>query len=491
MNVLFTASEMVPFYKVGERADAIGTLAQAIAERGHTVTVMLPGYPDIDRERYGFESADLVIPIPIGQELKPFAVSKTKWNGLTVFLLENDEYFRRGEGYEDIHGNYRINGLRFTCFSRAIIEAAKALRIKPDVVHAHDWQTALVLVYLSTLYSGDPLFRETAKLFTIHNIGYHGIFEESVFTMSGLPRDEFQISKMEYHGNVSFLKGGIVHADAISTVSETYAREITGKALGFGMQGVLYERKDDLYGIVNGIDQKEWNPATDRSIPARYTTKNLAGKKTCRTALLDECGMTDDETAPVFGMVTRLDEQKGIDLIEAAAGGLAALDLRLVILGMGNMKYHEAMGRITSSYPDKIQVIRRQDRHLAHLIFAGADAFLMPSRYEPCGLGQLIAMRYGTVPVVHATGGLADTVHDFSEGAECCTGIRFDSFTPAALIGAVSRAIALFREPGQEEWNTAVRHGMMHDFSWKTSARKYGELYEHIRQKAGKDRHKA
>lgn len=482
MNILFAVSEMSPFFNIGERADVIGTLALALKDIGHKITVMLPGFSDINRYRYGFKSSELVIPIPIGRELRPIAVSSAEWNGITAYLLENDD-FKHGNLYEDVRSNKSENGLRFACFSRGVIEAAKALRIKPDVVHVHEWQSAPVIAYLATTFADDPSYKNTAKLFTIHNLGDQGKFKESVFTMTGLPREAFSDSTMRDHGNVSFIKGGIVYADAISTVSEKYAEEITGRELGFGLQGVLSERRDDLYGIINGIDQDEWNPAVDKNIPANYSVEDLSGKEICRTELLEECGLKAGENTPLFGMVTTLNDQKGFDLLEKASERLRVLDMRFVILGMGNKLFHDALLKYESEYPERLKVILRSDKKMAHRIYAGADALLMPSRYEPCGLGQLIAMRYGTVPVVHATGGLADTVQDLYDDPENGNGISFKEYSLDALTDAVSRAVETFQAAGQTRWNRAVKKCMTQDFSWRTSARKYEELYNRIKKR--------
>ncbi|HDY87783.1 MAG TPA: glycogen synthase, partial [bacterium] len=268
MKILFAASEMVPFCKTGGLADVIGALPPVLADMGHDVAVMLPGYSAVDRKRYGFKKITRRINIPIGKELKALAVSSVQWKDVTVYLLDNGEYFERKGIYGDSDGDYSDNGSRFVFFSRGILESAKRLRLKPDIVHAHDWQSGLVMAYLATCYANDRWFKGTSTLFTIHNLGYQGLFPKEVFSITGLPREEFHWTKTEYYGDVSFIKGGIVYADAVSTVSETYADEIKGKSQGFGLHGVLTERRGDLFGILNGIDQNEWNPARDRSIPA-------------------------------------------------------------------------------------------------------------------------------------------------------------------------------------------------------------------------------
>ncbi len=481
MTILFAASEMVPFCKTGGLADVIGALPPVLADMGHDICVMLPGYTVIDRARYRFEAVSEKLRIPVGKEMKTLTISSAEWKGITVHLLENDGYFGRGGLYGDEQGDYDDNGERFVFYARGVVEAVKHLTVMPDIVHAHDWQASLVIPYLATVYAGDHHFENTATLFTVHNLGYQGIFQKQVFSLTGLPDEAFHLTKMEYWGNVSFLKGGIVYADAVSTVSETYAVEITGKELGFGLHGVFKERRNDLYGIVNGIDQDEWNPEKDTAIPARYGSGDMSGKKKCRKILLKACGMKASSNVPVFGMVTRLDDQKGLDILDAGIGRLVALNLRLVILGTGTSKHHDTMKQLALRYPDRIHVILGFDSVMARLIYAGSDAFLMPSRYEPCGFGQLIAMRYGTLAVVNSTGGLADTVRDIDNHRDDGNGFTFSTYSSDALVNTVARAAKVFREHDRKRWFRTVNRAMAQDFSWKTSVKKYINLYNIIR----------
>ncbi|MBT4484097.1 MAG: glycogen synthase [Candidatus Latescibacteria bacterium] len=481
MNILVAASEMSPFYKLGERADVIGTLAQEIAKLGHDVSVMLPGFSTIDRYRFGFKSLDLEIPIPIGRELWSIEVYSSEWNGLTIYLLEND-MFKQGSRYSDINSKENINGLRFIFYARAIIEVTEALHINPDVIHAHEWQTGMTFAYLSTLFKNSQLNKKAAKFFTIHNLGFQGIFSESVFTMSQLPREVYEC-QLRYHGNVSFIRGGICFADAITTVSETYAKEITETELGMEFQKNLQDRKEDIYGILNGIEYKEWNPETDRYIKQNYSIDNLEGKYECRKSLLNQCGFEAEDNVSLVGMVTKLNDQKGFDIIEKATRDLHKLDIRVVILGIGTFEWHSALLKYQELYPERLKVFLRYDKRMEHQIYAGADMLLMPSKYEPCGLGQLIAMRYGTVPVVHATGGLTDTVIDFYDNPENGTGISFKDYSPDALLDAVTRAVNAFSLSDRMQWNNVVKNCMSQDFSWKKSASKYVELYNLISKK--------
>jgi len=480
MTILFAASEMVPFCKTGGLADVIGALTPVLAGMGHSVHVMLPGYKTIERARYGFTRGGGSIEIPVGTQTRFETVSTADWNGVKVHLLENDDYFGREGLYGDADGDYADNGSRFIFFSRAVLIVAKHLGIKPDIIHTHDWQSGLVMSYLATVYRDDPFFAHTGKLFTIHNLGYQGLFPREVFALSGIPEEEYRWTKLEFFDKVSFIKGGIVYADAVSTVSETYAEEITGKELGFGLDGLFRERRDDLYGIVNGIDNETWNPAADRIIPERYTSDDLTGKTACRSELLSLCGQKAAFDEMVIGIVSRLDDQKGFDILEEASGRLINLNIRLIILGTGTRKHHKTMKDLAARYPKKISVMLKFDNDTAHLIYAGADAFLMPSRYEPCGLGQLIAMRYGALPIVHATGGLADTVRDLDSYPGGGTGFSFSDYTPEVLMEAVFRAQKVFRSRGRKRWTEAVKRAMEQDYSWEKSARKYLEIYKRI-----------
>ncbi len=478
MNILFAASEMAPFCKTGGLADVIGSLPPVLAALGHTVHVILPGYASIPREKYRFREECETFQLPVGPVTKPVGISSATWKGVNVHLLENEEYYDRPFLYGDENGDYADNGPRFVCYCRGVLEAARCMGFQPDIIHAHDWQAGLIPAYLRTIYTDDPFYRRTSSLFTIHNLGYQGIFPPWVFSLSGVPESEFHWQRMEFYGNVSFLKSGIVYADAVSTVSGTYAREITTEPLGFGLQGVLNQRRNVLNGIPNGIDMEDWDPSTDMVLPARYNAHDLQGKATCREVLLEKVGITARAEVPVFGIVSRLDIQKGFDILEEAMEELAGLDLRLIVLGTGAREHNEAMQQFAQRHADRVRLLLKFDTAAARLIYSGSDAFLMPSRYEPCGLGQMIAMRYGTLPVVHSTGGLADTVFDLDSDPVQGNGFAFTEYSAAALVDAVRRAIQAFGEPGRPRWHAAVNRGMHEDFSWKRSAEEYVRLYQ-------------
>lgn len=474
---------MVPFCKTGGLADVIGSLPAVLAAMGHEVHVMLPGYPVIDREMYGFRERCGRFQVPLGPVTKPVTVLSADWKGTFVHLVENGEYFDRPFLYGDEHGDYYDNGSRFVFFCRAVVEIVKCMGLAPDIISAHDWQTGLVPAYLRTLYAGEASFRNTRALFTIHNLGYQGNFAPWVFGLSGIPESEFHWRRMEFFGNVSLLKSGIVYADAVSTVSTAYAEEITGPEFGFGMEGVLAQRRHDLHGILNGIDDDDWNPSSDPVIPARFDAGNPAGKQACRAMLLEQAGFSLAETVPVFGIVSRLDPQKGFDILEGAMGRILALDAAIVMLGTGTRELTDVMEHFNRRYRERFRAVLSFEPAMARLIYAGADGFLMPSRYEPCGLGQMIAMRYGALPVVHATGGLADTVVDLDGDPGRGNGFSFGEYSADALAAAVSRAAGVFREPGRMRWNVAMERGMRADFSWRKSAERYLALFRDMLRK--------
>jgi starch synthase len=488
LKILFVTSEMVPFCKTGGLADVLGSLPPVLASLGHEVHVMLPGYASIDRAQYGFRQEHEQFQVPVGPVTKPVTVSSADWKGTCVHLIENEEYFDRPALYGNEQGDYYDNGPRFICFCRGVLETAKYIGFKPEIISAHDWQAGLIPAYLETAYSRDSFFLNTRTLFTIHNLGYQGNFAPWVFSLSGIPESEFHWQRMEYYGNVSFLKSGIVYADAVSTVSERYAEEITAEPLGFGMQGVLAERRKDLYGILNGIDDQEWNPASDQALPARFNARELAGRKKCREALLAKCGFPRDKNTPLFGIVSRLDSQKGFDILEEAMGKIVSLDASLVVLGTGSREHMETLERFATRYTGRIRIFLKFDIPLSRLIYGGSDGFLMPSRYEPCGLGQMIAMRYGALPVVHTTGGLADTVFDLDRDPDRGNGFAFEEYSAEALMETMDRAVKAFHEPGRPRWNLAMERGMRSDFSWRHSAEKYVALFKKIRNVSNTNR---
>ncbi len=480
MKVLFAAPEVAPFAKTGGLADVAGSLPQALARLGHDVRIVMPRYRRVDPVAFRLKRvAALTIPLASWKERCEVLEGRLGRN-VTVYFIDKDVYYDRPELYQSRRGDYPDNAERFIFFSRAVPELCRALGFAPDIVHCNDWQTGLVPLYLRTLYAGDEGLRGTRTVFTIHNLGYQGIFRQEDLRMTGLGWDVFTPDGIEYWGSVSLLKAGVVYADAVTTVSETYSREIQTPEYGLGFDGVLRSRSRDLFGIVNGIDTREWNPGTDRALPHRYTASRPAGKRLCTQSLRRQLGLRRSR-GPLFGMVTRLTDQKGLDILVDALPAVLARDAQLVILGTGEERYHRVLTGVAERSADRFRVLLAYDEELARRIYAGSDIFLMPSRYEPCGLGQMHALRYGSVPLVRRTGGLADTVVDHDPATGEGTGFLFSEYTADALAACVRRADVAFADP--PAWKRLVHAGMKTDFSWRRSAEEYEKVYRKILRK--------
>lgn len=495
-RIAMVTAEAVPFAKVGGLADVVGALSRSVAELGASVAMFLPRYAGLNLPRGAGLELAATVDVPVGgvdrRALVYQLTGGEKTSNLAIYFIGNDEYFGRPGIYDDPGTGeaYPDNAERFIFFSRAALEALRALAYAPEVIHVHDHQTALIPAYLKTLYAEDPFYQMSAVILSIHNMGYQGVYPADTMRMGGFPADAFYpLSPFEFWGQMNFLKAGIHFADVITTVSERYAEEIqSGEEFGFGLQGALNARRVDLLGILNGIDIRTWNPRTDRLIPARYDAGSLEAKGQCKAALLAECGLPADPDWPLFGMIARLAEQKGLDLLEGAAERLLALPARWVILGSGQRRYEDLVARLALHHADRVAFRNGFDDPLAHRIEAGSDFFLMPSRYEPCGLNQMMSMRYGTIPVVRETGGLADTVTpwipeaspsrggpDGTAEGSAPTGVLFREYSAEALIGAVERAVRLYED--KRALREVRRNGMARDFSWQASARKYVQLY--------------
>jgi len=475
MKVFFVASECVPFSKTGGLADVVGALPEALAALGHEVSVIIPRYRATKPGSPLPTTENLTIPLSSGFKfaaLQRGGVVK----GVQHYLVDCPELFDRDGLYQTKDGkDYPDNATRFAAFSLAAIEGIKRLGEPPRVIHCHDWQTSLVPVYLNTLYAGDRFFRETSTVLTIHNLGYQGLFPADILPKITLDWSVFHIEGLEFFGKVNYLKGGILFSDFITTVSRKYAAEIQTPEFGYGLDGVLRSRAGRLQGILNGVDYDAWNPATDPLIPAHYTAANLAGKRVCKKELLVKLGVSAPNLdRPVIGIVSRFATQKGFDLIEHIAADLAAMDAYVVALGAGEPQYESLFRALAEQHPDKFLVRVAYDNELAHQIEAGSDIFLMPSRYEPCGLNQIYSLKYGAVPVVRATGGLDDTIQDF-DGTNG-TGFKFSEYSAPALLGALQRAIDAYRQSAA--WTRLLQNGMSKDFSWPVSARAYAQAYQ-------------
>ncbi|HET8923198.1 MAG TPA: glycogen synthase GlgA [Candidatus Acidoferrum sp.] len=481
MRILFVASEGLPFSKTGGLADVVEALPKALVAQGHEVAVVLPRYR-------GTKATAVVMPsltIPMGgTRLRfPAIADGTVLSGVRYFFVEDPAYFDREALYGSTAGDYPDNAERYAEFCRVAIEIAK--HIWPtDVFHCHDWQTGLLPVLLRTSYSDDPLVKDLPVVFSIHNMGYHGQFTRDVLERVGIPQNLFHPTGIEFFGTVNLLKGGLVYSDYLTTVSKKYAEEIQTKEYGHGLDGVARSRADRLVGILNGVDYTEWNPEKDKRIAANYSVKDLNGKQVCKQDLLDVFGMPHELIErPLIGIVSRFADQKGFDLIAEKAHELMREDLVLVVLGSGERKYEELFRALEAAYPGRVGVKIAYDNVLAHKVEAGADMFLMPSRYEPSGLNQMYSLKYGTVPIVRATGGLDDSIEPFDVEHGTGTGFKFKEYTGEALLYAVRQALHHYMD--ERIWKRIQLNGMAKDFSWKRPAAEYAKLYEAARALRG------
>ena len=479
MRIVFAAPEMVPFAKTGGLADVVGTLPKEIQALGQEVICFLPKYKKVDVNRWPLKEEIARLQIPVGSEMETGRVFRfNDPSGVQIFFIDQPEYFSRDELYGTPLGDYPDNDRRFIFFERGVLETLRKLSLAPDVIHCHDWQTGLLATYLKTLYAKDPVFSKTKSVFTIHNLAYQGNFPPDSLALTGLAWEEFRMERLEFYGKVSFLKAGLVYSDVLTTVSPRYAEEIQTKEYGCGMEGVLRARREDLVGIVNGIDPAEWNPETDRDLPAHFSARKLEGKAVCKATLQKENHFRVDARIPLLGIITRLADQKGLDILAPAVEGFMKRGVQLVLLGTGEEKYHQIFQELAKRYPTQLGAHILFDAKMAKRIYAGSDIFLMPSRYEPCGLGQLISFRFGTVPLVRETGGLADTVQDFDSKTGKGTGFVFKDYTTPVLLRTLDRALAALRD--EEVWSKLVKNVMKCNFSWAASAKKYVKLYEKV-----------
>ncbi len=471
LKILFLAAEAVPFAKVGGLADVAGSLPKAIRSLGHDVRLMMPRYGTIHSDQFDLEKIGEPFHIPLGRGKEyVHLISGTMDGGVPVYLLWNDLYFSsrdRVYGFED-------DAQRFTVFGRSALAALRLLDWKPDVIHANDWHTGLVPTWLNVTGWKDPFYRDLATLFTIHNLTYQGISGRLILTFAQM--EEVKHLSVEPPGDVNWMAQGIAHADLISTVSKRYAQEILTPEIGMGLDPLLRERQKRLFGVLNGIDYEEWNPATDPNVSHRFDVETLDRRAANKTALQQQARLPARPKSPLVGMVTRLDKVKGMDLIEPVLTWLLEEEsAQFILLGAGSPEYHEMFERIQARFPNRARAFLKFDEVLARRIYAGADMFLMPSAVEPCGLGQMIAMRYGCVPIVRATGGLADTVIDYTAKQSRGTGFVFERHTAKACRGALQRALKAYRD--KKTWRKLQRRGMAADFSWSASAQEYVKLY--------------
>jgi len=479
MRILFAASECVPFSKTGGLADVVGALPPALAALGHDVSVYLPRYKQTKLADPKTVLKSVTIPFDDSHRFCS-VLDGGKHSGVQFYFIDYPPFFERDALYGTPTGDYPDNAERFSLYSRAVLEAAKILGV-PDVFHCHDWQSALIPVLLRSVYAEDPVFRGVPSVFTIHNMGYQGLFPPDTLPLLMLSWDLFTIDKMEFYGKVNFLKGALSFADFITTVSKKYSQEIQTSEYGFGLEGVLRARSGTVTGILNGVDYDQWSPQQDKFIKARYSPEELSGKALCKQDLLAEFGVANaNPDLPVIGIVSRFAAQKGFDLISQVADRLAREELIVVALGAGDKEYEDLFRRLNKQFPQKIAVKVAYDNAIAHKIEAGSDMFLMPSRYEPCGLNQIYSLKYGTVPVVRATGGLDDTIEPWDARSGRGTGFKFTEYSGEALLSTVHQALAAFKD--KTGWQRLMRNGMAKDFSWNNSAKEYVRVYERVRQ---------
>ena len=479
MKIAVVASECVPYSKTGGLADVVGALPGALAALGHEVSVFLPKYRQT--KLTGSKAILRSITVPFDDRYRFCSVlDGGTAHGVRFYFIDYPPYFDRDALYGTPLGDYRDNAERFGLFCRAAIEAAKILGA-PDIFHCHDWQSALVPILLRSLYADDPALHDAGTVLTIHNIGYQGLFPPDTLPLLLLPWDLFTIDKLEFYGKVNFLKGALVFSDFVTTVSRKYSQEIQSSEYGFGLEGVLRARSATVAGILNGVDYDEWNPETDKYAACHFGPKNLGEKAKCKQDLLTEFGVTAaDPKLPVIGIVSRFAAQKGFDLISQVADRLAREEMIVVALGSGDKEYEDLFRRLNKQYPQRFAVKVAYDNKLAHKIEAGADMFLMPSRYEPCGLNQIYSLHYGTVPIVRATGGLDDTIENWDPNTKRGTGFKFTEYSGEALLTALRAALLAYKDA--ESWQVLMRNGMAKDFSWTASAREYVKVFERVRQ---------
>ncbi len=481
LSVIFVSSEAAPFSKTGGLGDVAGALPAAMKGEGADVTLFLPLYRETLSRGLEIRDTGLEVVVPLGRRMIRAGVYRAGGAAVKTYFISCDEYFDRSFLYGTPERDYFDNLERFTLFSRAVLEAVCALGLRPGVVHANDWQTGLVPLYIKNLYRGDVAFRGTGTLFTVHNSAFQGLFSSEDYSLLGVSHRLFTPQGIEFWGRISLLKAGLVFSDVLTTVSPGFCRELKTPRCGYGLEGLYKIRSDDLFGVLNGIDYNEWDPAVDPLIPARYSKVDLSGKAVCRSALLKEFELREEGHGLVAGMVTRLTSQKGIDLVIRAMDGLMKQGISLAILGSGESRTKARLGRACERHPGRAALRTGFDNNLAHLVEAGSDIFIMPSKFEPCGLNQIYSQKYGTIPVVRATGGLDDTVRDYGNEPRP-TGFKFRRYSTGALIEAVGRAVEVFRK--REEWRELQARAMSEDFSWSRSAERYMELYELAMKKA-------
>jgi starch synthase len=483
MKIAEVSPEIIPYAKTGGLADVVGTLPLYLEKAGHEISMFMPFYKSVKKSGIDIKLLDITFDIPIDDIKHTVTLWKSIHHGsknIAIYFIQRDEYYDRDALYGTESGDYQDNSERFIFFSRAVIETIKRLGLSIDIIHCHDWQTALIPVYLKTLFKHDEKLSSIKTVLTIHNLAYQGIFRQEDMKLTGLDMSLFNWRNLEHWGKVNFLKCGIVFADIVTTVSKKYAEEIRTVEFGCGLEDVIKEYENKLYGIINGVDYTEWSPENDNLISHQYSVEDISGKALCKKHLQKTLNLPQAEV-PLLGMISRLAEQKGVDLLIVIMDDLMKRDLQLVILGIGDEKYHQMLKEAVPKYNSKLSVNIMFDNKLAHEIETGADIFLMPSKYEPCGLNQMYSLRYGTIPVVRETGGLADTIIDANDENlknGTATGFTMKGYFAAELLFAIDRALELYKSKVQ--WRSLIRNAMKQDWSWEKSADEYVELFKSV-----------
>jgi starch synthase len=483
MKIAEVSPEIIPYAKTGGLADVVGTLPLYLEKAGHEISMFMPFYKSVKKSGIDIKLLDITFDIPIDDIKHTVTLWKSIHHGsknIAIYFIQRDEYYDRDALYGTESGDYQDNSERFIFFSRAVIETIKRLGLSIDIIHCHDWQTALIPVYLKTLFKHDEKLSSIKTVLTIHNLAYQGIFRQEDMKLTGLDMSLFNWRNLEHWGKVNFLKCGIVFADIVTTVSKKYAEEIRTVEFGCGLEDVIKEYENKLYGIINGVDYTEWSPENDNLISHQYSVEDISGKALCKKHLQKTLNLPQAEV-PLLGMISRLAEQKGVDLLIVIMDDLMKRDLQLVILGIGDEKYHQMLKEAVPKYNSKLSVNIMFDNKLAHEIETGADIFLMPSKYEPCGLNQMYSLRYGTIPVVRETGGLADTIIDANDENlknGTATGFTMKGYFAAELLFSIDRALELYKSKAQ--WRSLIRNAMKQDWSWEKSADEYVELFKSV-----------
>ncbi|MDR0398854.1 MAG: glycogen synthase [Endomicrobium sp.] len=475
MNILMAASECVPFVKVGGLADVVGALPKYLKKAGHDIRIILPKYQSIDGKKYNLQTLPYKLQTQVGKDTESFRLKYCLLqDNIRVYFIENMRFFNRSGVYGTDGIDYSDNKERFIFFQKAILESVKALMFRPDIIHCHDWQLGLIPAYLRTNLKNDGFFWNTSSVFTIHNIAYQGQFGSDTVKIAGFSWEDFTSDKLEYYNTVNFMKCGIKLSDAVSTVSPTYAKEIK-EFNGMGMESVLNLRQDDIYGILNGIDYDYWNPATDKNIKANYSKDNIQGKAICKADLQKLCGFEIKKDVYLLGCVSRLDEQKGFDIIIDTFYKLNNADIQFVVLGSGNSEIKRKLQEAVKKMPKKVAAFFDYNESLAHKIYAGCDAYMMPSKFEPCGLSQMIALAYGTAPIVNRTGGLSDTITYYNHFTKYGNGFMFNITYGENFVQTILKSEKIFKD--KKNWNVLIQNAFKSNFSWDKSSVEYEKMY--------------